>query len=97
MIKLEIVKIDNYLYRLEDSNHNNYTAHLEFYDLNKPLSIGDSIYISDELINELSIIPLRFGPLTGIYGREITSEDDKDLIIIKYNAGAVCYLKRYYG
>ena len=51
MIKMEIVKKDNYIYELKDEKENKYTLNLDFFDIEESPKVGDYIYISAELLN----------------------------------------------
>ena len=92
MKKLIVKDIKNFTYILNDENHD-YKFNFEFYDVD--ISNDDIIYMHDSLLintNEL----LAFGPINGVYGRNIENENDPDLLIVKKN-NKLIYLKRYYG
>lgn len=97
MIKLTIKNIEKYRYTLEDDSKNIYISNIEFYNLSKNLEINDLIYINNALLPELSNQLLCFGSLDEKYGRNITRNDDKDLLVIEYQNKEKCYLKRLYG
>lgn len=92
MIKLLVKKIDGFNYYLCDVNSkNSYSINIEFYS-DKPV-VGDYLYLSFPLIKENI---LNIGPLTSEYGKEITEDDDDDLIKLEHD-GNIIYLKRLYG
>lgn len=94
MIKLIIEKIDGYNYLLKDEKDNAYNINIEFYDLVSKPNINDYIYMNENLVKNNSV--LSFGPLDGIYGKNIESSEDEDLIILVISNEKI-YLKRYYG
>lgn len=85
MKKVKVIKIDNYVYTLEDSDKLIYKKNFEFYDTD--ISVGDYIYISDEVLDEENIYT---------YGPIIENNDVNDLIKIIHNNKEI-YLQRYYG
>lgn len=99
MEKLKIEKIENERYLLINKNGKKFEFNLTFYDLEDKLNIGDFIYFNKELLNpeykEYSDTYF-FGPLDEVYGREIKTKDDIDLIKIKTNSRTI-YLKRFFG
>ena len=99
MEKLTIKEVDNNIYRLEDSDNKKYKIILEFQNIEELPTIGDTIYISEELLNknyeEYSTF-YTFGPLDSIYGRSIDDEKNPDLIRVDINNKSI-YLKRLYG
>lgn len=94
MKRLKILNVDNHNYVLEDKDKNKYKLYLEFYDINTFPKENDYLYINELLLNEKGL--LSFGSLTGIYGRDIIDEQDKDIIVLIINNEKIC-LKRYYG
>ena len=54
MKKIIIEKIDNYDYTLVDKDGNYYIKNIEFYSKYKPV-IGDIIYLSDNILNEINL------------------------------------------
>lgn len=94
MKKLIIEDIKGYNYYLKNIDNRTYILNIEFYDLNSKPQQGDYLYINEEVLEEQ--VPLSFGPLDGIYGRDIKSEDDKDLLVLVINNKKI-FLKRYYG
>lgn len=54
MKKVKVVKIDNYDYTLVDFDNNIYEKNIEFYSSIKP-SVGDIIYISESILNEVNL------------------------------------------
>lgn len=96
MIKLKINNIENkYQYTLEDLNKNTYHRTIEFYDLEQNPEPNDTIYMDESLLKEPQPV-LSFGPLDGIYGRTIESQNDPDLLILE-TKNTKQYLKRFYG
>ena len=93
MIELRIIKIDGYNYYLVDKNKKMYNLNIEFYDVDKNPSINDLIYINEKMLSERV---LSFGSIKGIYGRNIESELDEDILVIKIGDEYI-FLKRYYG
>lgn len=94
MKKLEIFKIDNYRYFLQDKDNNKYNLRMKFLDIMKNPIINDVIYINEELIKEGGFYI--FGPLGSKYGRKIESEIDKDILILERNKQKI-FLQRYYA
>lgn len=93
MKKLKVVSINNYNYSLKDEQENNYDIIIEFYDLKEPPKVGEYIYISNRLLNEKM---LYFGPIGSKYGRNITDENDEDILVLLKENERI-YLQRYYG
>lgn len=96
MIKLTITNLDNYLYTLKDEKGNVYNLKIEFHNLKNKPNIGNTIYINEQLLKNMNNQITSFGPLNGIYGKNIKSANDKDLLILDNNTEEI-YLKRYYG
>ena len=99
MIKLKVEKINQYEYELKDENEKKYNLNLEFYDINKGLEIGDTVYINEELLNRKYdgySTSYTFGNLENKYGKEIENLNDIDVIKI-VKKGDEIYLKRIYG
>lgn len=95
MIRLIIKEIKEYDYFLEGSHKKQYKLNIEFYDLpNKP-KVGDSIFLSESLLQDLTI-PLCIGPIDQKYGKVIQSSDDPDIIVLIMDKKEHI-LKRYYG
>lgn len=85
MKKLKVIKIDNYLYTLEDEDKNIYVINIEFIDTD--INIGDYLYISNEVLEENNLFT--YGPIE-------KESDIKDLVkVIKKDKDE--YLQRYYG
>ena len=99
MLKLQIVNINDYEYELKDGENNSYKVNLEFYDLDKKLSVNDYIFISEKLLNknykEYDTF-YRFGKLNSKYGRDLNYENDTDIIGLKMGKDLM-YMQRYYG
>lgn len=99
MVKLKIIKKDNYLYTLEDDNNVTYNFELEFLDVSENPQIGECIWVNEQLINSkyggysLSYI---FGSLKNKYGKENIQMDDIDVIKLILDDKEI-YLKRLYG
>lgn len=86
MKKVQILEIeDNYLYTLRDNGNKIYKKNIEFYDTE--VSIGDYIYLDDQILNEVNIFA---------YGPIIENNEVEDLIKLIHN-GKEIYLQRYYG
>lgn len=99
MIKLEVVKIDNYLYELKDENNVTYNLNLEFLDFEEPLQIGNQISMNSRLLDpeyEEYSTSYTFGNLDNKYGKENLTIDDIDVIKIIKDDKEI-YLKRLYG
>ena len=92
--KLQIEEIDKYNYNLIDNQNNKYKLNISFYGLEKEPKSGDYLLINEKLLKEYAL--LSFGPLDGIYGRQIKSSDDEDVVILLLGNDRI-YLKRYYG
>lgn len=88
MIKLIVDNIENYNYTLKDENNNLYELNLEFYDLDKRIKIGDTIYLPKQLLNEKGLYS--FGVIKRI---DNNLEEYIKLIIDNKQY----YLERYYG
>ena len=95
MIKLRIEKIDGFKYRLKDSKDQEYSLRLGFYDLPRELKKGDLLYMHEKCVRDENTF-FHFGPLDGVYGRQITSEKDPDIMVLELDQEKI-YLKRYYG
>ena len=91
MIKLLIKSIEPYAYILSD-NTKEYRVHLEFLGLEKKPEVGDYLYLSENMINELN--NYTFGLIGGIYAKK---KDIKDDIIKVVGKDYEYYLQRYYG
>ena len=77
MVKLEITKIDGYIYQLLDQNKNKHSLNLEFIGIKEDIKVGDFINISDELLNqEYSGYSTNytFGELKSKYGKNISGK-----------------------
>lgn len=86
MKKVQILEIeDNYFYTLRDNDNKIYKKNIEFYDTE--VSIGDYIYLDDQILNEVNIFA---------YGPIIENNEVEDLIKLIHN-GKEIYLQRYYG
>jgi len=99
MIRLEIIKKENYLYSLKSEEGKEYNFILEFWDLEKELKAGDYININEELLNqkyEGYSSMYAFGSLESKYGKSNISMDDIDVIKVEAEELEV-YLKRLYG
>jgi len=91
MKKVIIDKIDGYSYTLKDDN-NIYQLNIEVYGLDFNLEVGDIIGINEK---HLKGRVLAFGPLNEEYGKDILTNKDEIIVIIKGNKNY--YLKRFYG
>ena len=99
MKKLIITNIDHNLYTLKDKNNIIYKFNINFYNLTKLPSTSDIIYISNNLLDKNYIEYsnyYNFGKLNSEYGRNITNENNPDILIIEIE-GKKEYLKRLYG
>jgi len=94
MKKITIDKIEKYNHYLHDENGKKYILNIEFYDVKESVKEGDYFYTNES--NLINHAVLSFGPINGKYGKEITSTNDKDLLILVSNNKRI-YLKRYYG
>ena len=100
MVKLTVVNISKWQYTLKNVETNQeYVKALEFHGLKKPLKIGDQIIMHKELLDpeyhEYSN-QYAFGPVDEVYGREVSSSADTDVIGIK-QGNDIISLKRFYG
>ena len=91
MIKLLIKSIEPYAYILSNGN-NDYRLHLEFLGLEKKPTVGDYLYLPENIVNELN--NYTFGLIGGIYAKK---KDIKDDIIKVVGNDYEYYLQRYYG
>jgi len=99
MIKLEIIKKDNYVYELKDQDENQYTLNLEFFDIQNEIKVGDYIQISAELLKPKYSgysTSYTFGSLESKYGKNNIRLDDIDVIKVITEEKEI-YLKRLYG
>jgi len=98
MIKLSIKNIVNNDYELVN-NDNIYKLNIRFFDIKKFPKIGDTIYMSENLIDkkypEYSNC-YQFGAVNSIYGREINMNSENEVICIVMD-GENTYLKRIFG
>lgn len=85
MKKVQVVKINNYIYTLEDNDKNTYDINIEFYDTE--VNVGDYIFIDDKVLEEANIYT---------YGPIIENNDLEDLIKIVKDDKEI-YLQRYFG
>lgn len=99
MVKLEVISKENYIYILLDENRNEFSLNLQFFDIAENPSVGNYIYMSEELLNPYHLrqsLSYVFGSLDSKYGKENIALDDVDVIKIDIN-GSETYLKRLYG
>ncbi len=100
MKKLEIIRVDNYMYTLKDNENNLYIFTFEFHSMKKKPQVGDYIYLSDELLDKEYIEyseSYAFGSLDDTSGRKIEeNKNTQDLIVIQQGEKKK-YLKRLYG
>lgn len=99
MIKLEVIKIEDYFYEFKDENNVTYNLNLEFLDLEEPLHIGNQISMNSRLLDpkyEEYSTSYTFGNLDNKYGKENLTIDDIDVIKIIKDDKEI-YLKRLYG
>ena len=99
MIKLEIEKIENYIYALKDENGKLYNLNIEFFDVEENLKTGDFIFINEELLNKKYdgySTSYTFGNLENKYGKSNILIDDIDVIKLITDDKEI-YLKRLYG
>lgn len=92
MKKVRVDRIDNYIYCLIDEDNNEYQKHIEFYDLDFEVNIGDIIYINEEFLNSNEMYA--FGDLRDITGRKVKTS--KEMVVIIHD-NQEYYLKRLYG
>ena len=95
MKKVVINKIDKYQYELKDIDNRIYHFNIEFYNLEKEVKVGDSIYMSENILKEEYSV-LSFDTLDSNYGKNINTEEDEDLIVLLVDNEKI-YLKRVYG
>ena len=99
MIKLKIMNIDNYIYTLTDEKGKKYSLNLDFIDLKNNPTIGDYIMFAEDLLNpkyDGASTTYTFGKLDSMYGRDIQSTQDVDVIKV-ITKDLEIYLKRLYG
>lgn len=99
MVKLEIIKNDEFEYILEDEHGKIYDLNIEFLDIEYKPQIGDYIYINKELLNskyEGYSTSYTFGDLKNKYGKPGIEKNDIDVIKIEKDKLEI-YLKRLYG
>ena len=96
MKKLEINKVNGYMYELIDKNSNKvYNFNIEFYNLKKYPKKKDILFVQEELLQRNYQI-LSFDSLGSKFGRKIILAEDKDLAILKIDNEKI-YLQRVYG
>lgn len=98
-MKLSIMKVDEYLYYLEDEMHNQYTLNLEFLDIDTVLKSGNFIYMNEKLLDknyEGYSTNYTFGNFENQYGKANISLEDVDVIKVEIEDKEI-YLKRLYG
>ena len=84
MKKVQVVKINNYIYTLEDNNKL-YDINIEFQDTE--VNVGDYIFIDDKVLEEANIYT---------YGPIIENNDLEDIIKIVKDDKEI-FLQRYFG
>ena len=95
MIELKILKKDNYVYELQNSEGKTYSLNLEFLDTD----INPILFFNSELLNPSYggySLAYTFGNLNSKYGKANISLDDVDVIKVIHN-NKENYLKRIYG
>jgi hypothetical protein len=92
MLKLQIIEINNYDYKLRDNNNKEYTINIEFIDLDTKPVIGDYLYLPNKIVKEKNIYT--FGSIGNKYSRQENIEEE----VIKVVTGSKkYYLQRCYG
>jgi hypothetical protein len=92
VLKLNIIEIDNYDYKLRDKSNKEYTINIEFIDLDTKPVIGDYLYLPNKIVKEKNIYT--FGPIGNKYSRKENIEGE----VIKVVTGIKeYYLQRCYG
>lgn len=86
MVKLKILKKNDYDYTLENNNKK-YNLNIEFYNIE--VNIGDYIYLSEKLLKDENLFS--FGPIK----QEDNIKEEDIIKLIKDNKEY--YLQRYYG
>jgi len=82
--KVQVVKINNYIYNLKDNNKL-YDIIIEFQDTE--VNVGDYIFIDDKVLEEANIYT---------YGPIIENNDLEDIIKIVKDDKEI-FLQRYFG
>ena len=89
MIKLRIIKSDEYSnYVLEDNDNKKYEVNINFMGIDKP-SIGTIIYIQEEVLKEN--VSLNYGLVDNTF-----NINENELIVL-VNNDKKTYLQRFYG
>ena len=100
MRELQVYGIDKNNYLLIDKeSKKEYHFDLYFFDLKDKVTVGDSIVFNEKLLDNNYLEyseEYYFGSIDDIYGREINSLQDIDLIAIKKGDRKI-FLKRFYG
>ena len=99
MISLNIEKIDKNKYLLKDENETHYELTLKFIDVDFTLTVGDKIYMHEQLLDESYEGYSDFytiGNLNSLYGRANVTINDIDAIRVVANNKTIL-LKRLYG
>ena len=96
MIRLDIKSVLGYNYLLVDNEDKEYNVNIEFYGIDENPMQGDILFLNEDLLNDINNNMVSFGPLGEKYGKDISSNSDKDVVYLSCKNGAV-YLKRFYG
>lgn len=99
MIRLKIEEKNKNLYKLIDMTESVYELVLKFLDIDKLPSVGDIIYMNEQLLSlsyEGYSSFYTFGNLESVYGKANISLDDIDVIKLCLSEKTI-YLKRLYG
>lgn len=94
MVELRIMNVDKFYYYLVDNNGREYNLDIQFYDIDENPTVGDYIYINQEILN--SSKEFSFGSIMGEYGKNILDGNKEEIIVVK-RENELIYLKRYYG
>ena len=100
MVKLQVLNVSDKTYTLLNiKTGQTYKFNLNFYGLKKLPQAGDFLNFSNELLDKNYIEyseSYQFGPITEVYGREVTSSEDIDVIELDLDDEKI-YLKRFFG
>ena len=94
MIKCEIEKVEDYNYTIRDLDNEMHILNMDFYGLLKKPSIGDYLYIKEELLN--SQIPLYFEVMPSLNKEAFLRLNEKEFLLLVIE-NQEYYLKRVYG
>ena len=94
MIKCVIEKVEDYNYTIRDIENEMHILNMDFYGLEKKPSVGDCLYIKEELLN--SQVPLYFEVMPNLNKDAFLLLNEKEFLLLIIE-NQEYYLKRVYG